>query len=695
MKRLIAPIALVPLLLGSAFPMPALAGRLASELGDHHRAVALLANRNDPQSQVWLAHSQYHLGNNAQAIRTWRKALSDSKHAAAAQDGLEHLKGRLQELIGLLDRYQDLLEREPSQDDWKALSSQLAAYISQEPDSQNALRARVVYADVLERLHEDSTPVLNEIRGGILGDWALLRRAAKGEAGIVEKLVSSKSPLAPAAMLATKDPEWLKKLSRMNVPEAEEALFLTQDYRGYYQRYPKGRHILEVLQALSKETLTSQERLEYGIALYRQRDYGKAIRLLKGIPEGRYFYGRSLWQAGQLGDAAQVIRGLMSDPQYRTRALITLGQILEDLKAPGAEDCYKKASAASGELGLDGLSLWARYLRRQDKDPSRVEQMIMSRYPGSTEAADSRWWQFWRSYQAGSPKLAPLQALVEQHNVRAAYWLGKLSDPKYYRLAVQWDPHSFYGYRAQQVLNGISNPFDTGGYQDPKPIRPSWEKLFTAEEASLLSPKGIPMEVSEVARELLLVKQYRELSSLAGKAEGWVKALRGDYTGAIASGDHRTLQYPLGYLAFNLEACKDRNLNPLLLAALVREESRYDPNACSWVGAMGLAQLMPSTAKSIDPKIGELGNRPLTDPRANLWRGAYFLSYGHNSFPAGQDYLMVASYNAGIGAVTGWMKRFPTSDPDVFIESIPYKETRYYVRKVFESYWNYRDLYGN
>jgi soluble lytic murein transglycosylase-like protein len=104
---------------------------------------------------------------------------------------------------------------------------------------------------------------------------------------------------------------------------------------------------------------------------------------------------------------------------------------------------------------------------------------------------------------------------------------------------------------------------------------------------------------------------------------------------------------------------------------------------------------MPSTAKGIDEKLGELGKRPLTDPRANLHRGAWYLSYARSCFP-GLDHLAVAGYNAGTGAVKEWQGRFSAylGDPDAFIEAIPFLETRYYVKKVFASYWNYEELYG-
>ncbi|HEY9765354.1 MAG TPA: lytic transglycosylase domain-containing protein, partial [Chroococcales cyanobacterium] len=224
-----------------------------------------------------------------------------------------------------------------------------------------------------------------------------------------------------------------------------------------------------------------------------------------------------------------------------------------------------------------------------------------------------------------------------------------------------------------------------------------WSAGLPPEEAALIAGAGASVALPSVGGELFFLRQYKEIERLAKEKSliGWLKALRGDHNGAIknAGGDPHLL-YPLGYRPFLLEACREKNLNPLLLAALVREESRFDPRAVSPVGAVGLAQLMPSTSKGLDGSMGELKDRPLTDPRANLGRGALYLSYSRLCFP-GRDYLAVAGYNAGTGSVKGWTTRFAgvLDDPDCFIESIPFRETRDYVRRVFASYWNYRELY--
>ena len=107
--------------------------------------------------------------------------------------------------------------------------------------------------------------------------------------------------------------------------------------------------------------------------------------------------------------------------------------------------------------------------------------------------------------------------------------------------------------------------------------------------------------------------------------------------------------------------------------------------------ATGLAQLMPSTAEWVVKQVPEAAGRPLTDPDANLRLGAWYLAYTHKS--TGDSMHAVAAYNGGPGAVASWKRKF-SPDPDVFVEQIPYPETRDYVKKVFASAWNYARLYG-
>jgi len=125
---------------------------------------------------------------------------------------------------------------------------------------------------------------------------------------------------------------------------------------------------------------------------------------------------------------------------------------------------------------------------------------------------------------------------------------------------------------------------------------------------------------------------------------------------------------------------------------LIRQESRFMPNITSSAGAKGLMQVMPDTGAWIAKQI-KLKEYQLAEPDDNIKLGTWYLDYTHDEY-ANNSMLAVASYNAGPGAVGGWIARKGMGDPDQFVEAIPYDETRGYVKSVFENYWNYLRLYN-
>jgi soluble lytic murein transglycosylase len=140
-------------------------------------------------------------------------------------------------------------------------------------------------------------------------------------------------------------------------------------------------------------------------------------------------------------------------------------------------------------------------------------------------------------------------------------------------------------------------------------------------------------------------------------------------------------------------AAREQKLDPWLLYALAREESTFDPAVISWAGAVGLAQLMPATAlgASAALKIRGFDVGKLTDPAINLRLGAYVLHDGLRYFSSSVP-LALAAYNGGIGLAD---KHLPPSeqDFDLWVESLPVKETRKYVKRVIQTYAIYRFLY--
>ena len=151
--------------------------------------------------------------------------------------------------------------------------------------------------------------------------------------------------------------------------------------------------------------------------------------------------------------------------------------------------------------------------------------------------------------------------------------------------------------------------------------------------------------------------------------------------------------YPLGWRTELNDAATRAALDPYFVAAVVREESSFDPQARSRVGARGLMQLMPDTARQLAKGRGlPAGDDLLADPGANLALGSAYLAGLMKEF--GEPRLAVAAYNAGPGRVREWWKARATDDVEVWVELIPFDETRFFVRRVMLSWEEYRRLYG-
>jgi soluble lytic murein transglycosylase len=146
------------------------------------------------------------------------------------------------------------------------------------------------------------------------------------------------------------------------------------------------------------------------------------------------------------------------------------------------------------------------------------------------------------------------------------------------------------------------------------------------------------------------------------------------------------LFYPLRRFEI-MQKYKDK-LDPLLAAAIIRQESAFKEYARSRVGAMGLMQLMPTTARRME----QVSRRELYDPHTNIRLGMKFYSKMVEKF-GGDGELALAAYNAGPDRIESWKRRYPTPNRTLFMDLIPYKETREYVATIGRNYFWYLTLY--
>lgn len=285
---------------------------------------------------------------------------------------------------------------------------------------------------------------------------------------------------------------------------------------------------------------------------------------------------------------------------------------------------------------------------------------------------------------------------------KVMFWLAKVSERtknyeeagRYYRSLIQKHPDDYYAYRAFLNLNRFKhfNPINLR----QKPI----EFPYKNSNYGIIS-------------ELLKVKDYGLISQLCQTDEfiqSWLAYLQGDFSTSAriardkmeklpqkpnSSDPKWRLVYPIHYYNDIERSASYYRNDPILILSIIREESYFNPNAQSQAGAMGLMQLMPSTAKEAALNSGTSlpSNKMLFDPTINIKLGNIYYSRLKNLMN-NKDILAVLAYNGGLGSVSKWKEDLSYRDIDDFIEQIPYPETQNYLKKVYRSYWNYIRIYN-
>lgn len=160
---------------------------------------------------------------------------------------------------------------------------------------------------------------------------------------------------------------------------------------------------------------------------------------------------------------------------------------------------------------------------------------------------------------------------------------------------------------------------------------------------------------------------------------------------------YRNIFFPRKYMDIVEQACSIYNVDPNLVYAIIKQESRFNKEAVSKSGAKGLMQLMDATAQDMASTIDSIdeNNYDIYDPYTNIFIGTKYISYLINHFD-GNYYLAVIAYNAGMGKIEEWLDK-PyneyTNYSEIY-ECIEYVETRNYITSVITYYDYYTKLYN-
>ena len=456
----------------------------------------------------------------------------------------------------------------------------------------------------------------------------------------------------------------------------------------------------------------AEAKLKLGIAQVRLKQYDQARETFRALSK----------ESGSESNEASV---------WLARVYLRQGQGDRLLEVTKALPSSSLSAEQKGQIILFA-GMWLEDQKQFDEAIARYRQVAKQGEPAS-QRAEGQWRVGWVQYRTGRYREATetLRVLIEQHDSdfepQALYWLGRAAEQsqnsdaeEFYRKLCQQYPYTYYCQLARERIttNDRETPPQTAvpaaeSVKNSEPVpsvvtRADIEQQTAYRRAIELKTLGLD---ADAAREVaVLTDRYSRdpdvliaFSTMLNEVGAYHHALRLararfrdqlERTGGTVSPSLWNVAYPTGLLpTIKLQGAK--GVDPYLIAAIIREESQYDVKAVSRVGAIGLMQVMPSTANNVAQRVGlpAVGREDLFDQETNIRIGVRYVEQLLEQFSGNLVYT-IASYNAGPIAVGNWIAQYRMQSPDEFVELIPYQETRQYVKRVLRTYREYVRLSG-
>ena len=355
----------------------------------------------------------------------------------------------------------------------------------------------------------------------------------------------------------------------------------------------------------------------------------------------------------------------------------------------------------------------------EDEPADAVFREVGEKYPTGRFAERAFWKAGWWAYRQGrfqdAVRLFDRGAeLFSRSDYRPSwlYWSGRGSlqagDAQTavarLRLAATDYHNSYYGRLAVKQLASRRGSAITAALQR-QPVQAS---VPTAQRIALLLATGLNQEaMSELQYAQRVWGDSPQLQATIalthrrlGNVRAGINAMKRAYPQYLAAGGEtlpsEILQviFPLDYWTLLQKYSEQRGLDPYVVAALVAQESNFDPVVVSHANAWGLMQVMPATGRSLARKLGvrPFSTQRLTEAEVNVRLGTQFFADSIRKF--GGVHFALAAYNAGDSRVASWQRERPGMPQDEFIDDIPFPETQNYVKRILGTAEDYRALYG-
>ena len=483
-----------------------------------------------------------------------------------------------------------------------------------------------------------------------------------------------------------------------------------------------------------KDALPPEDWQHVAFGYWEELSYRKAGFAYANAPstsQSRYRQARALQLGGEKNAAIAAYRNAIAayptEPET-ARSLLHLSRLvpegnslplldraIADFPDSAAEALYERA------LALEELN--------SKTSAQQAKKSVLTQYSESETAAELRWSYANEAAKTGDARTAIgwAQQLVEANPdselaPEAGFWLGKwrakIGDAESAEIAfqnvIERYPWSYYAWRSAALLGWDVGDFTTVRDRISQIELPEYRSALPAGSATLSELYAMGLDRDAWAQWQVEFEAVQTPSFDEQYTDGILRTAVGDYLDGIfmltslnqfeepedrakfqelrESDGYWLALYPFPYRGVVTLSSQRRGLDPLFSIALIRQESRFVSDIRSVADAVGLMQVLPSTADWITAEKGEPPPIDLTDPSDNVRIGTLYFQYVHEQWD-NNSMLAVASYNAGPGNVEDWVDRFGLGDPDEFVRKIPFNETRGYVSSVFGNYWNYMRLY--
>jgi soluble lytic murein transglycosylase len=413
--------------------------------------------------------------------------------------------------------------------------------------------------------------------------------------------------------------------------------------------------------------------------------------------EARFFYLSALRELGNRDEYIAQTRALLADfpgDSWSEEALNNLGTYFivaneDEAAAQVFAELYEKFPTGPRAERAAWKSGWWSYRKGDYSNAVRTFESAASSFPRSDYRPSFLYWAGRAHGALGQGDTAAARFRLVFHDYGSSYY-GRLAK-KYVARAADADAAS-----DRAIAASLQGPTTAV-------VRPP-----TADRIRLLLANGL---YDDALEELRFAQRQWGTSPVIEATMAWAYHQKGElrrgitlmrraYPQSLTSTGHllpvsmRQVIFPLVYWELIRTHANTYDLDPYVMAALINQESTFDPDIRSSANAWGLMQIVPATGRRLARTLGvrRFSTASLTNPQTNIRLGMLYFSQLVRQF--GGTYYALASYNAGESRVVRWKGERPGIDEDEFIDDIPFPETQNYVKRILGTAEDYRLLYG-